>query len=671
MANRLADSTSPYLFQHADNPVEWYPWSEEVFEKARAEDKPILLSVGYSSCHWCHVMAHESFEDAETARLMNELFVNVKVDREERPDVDAIYMEAVHALTGHGGWPMTVFLTPEGKPFFAGTYFPKDERPGLPSFQRVLTAIAETWQQSRGDIERQASKVVETIARRLEPASALPGRAELERAYLHVQQSFDPEHGGFGTAPKFPQEPTLEFLLRSAGEEWAPDAEWLVGHTLEHMARGGIYDHVGGGFARYSVDQAWLIPHFEKMLYDNAQLARLYVRAWQVLDTDRFRWVAIETLEYLLRDLRHPEGGLYSAEDADSEGREGKFYVWSVDEFREVVGPDDAPVAEAYFGVTEAGNFEGANHLHEAAPIDEVAESLGIEPAEAKAAIERAKAGLFDQRCHRIRPGLDDKVVTSWNGLALRALADAGAVLGDEEYLEAGRANARFVLANLVGPGGRLMRSWRQGKTSVPGFLDDYASYAVGLFALYQATGELEWYRQGMKLVEEFIGLFEDPDGGFFSTGHDAEELVTRPKDQMDNPLPSGNSLAAEALLMAWLYTGEDRYRSRAEATIRAGGRLIDAYPTAVGHLLSVVHAMAKPPKEVAITGPEAHDLAGAVWERFLPHIALAIDLDGSAARAVPILEDRYQSDRTLAYVCENFVCQVPVETKEELRARL
>jgi uncharacterized protein YyaL (SSP411 family) len=672
MPNRLAGSTSPYLRQHQDNPVDWLEWGDEAFAEAARRDVPVLLSVGYSACHWCHVMAHESFEDPETADEMNRLFVNVKVDREERPDVDAIYMEAVQAMTGRGGWPMTVWLTPDGRPFYAGTYFPKLDRHGMPAFRRVMAAVSEAWRDRREGVAGQADQVTAAIARPVPVADRLPGTATLESAYRMLERQHDPVHGGFGGAPKFPQQPVLEFLLRIHREPWAPRAGAMLRQTLLRMARGGIYDHLDGGFARYSVDAEWLVPHFEKMLYDNAQLARLYLRAWQELGVERFRTVAEETLDYLLRDLRHPDGGFFSAEDADAEGEEGKFSVWTLAELLETAGPEDGAVAAAYFGVTEAGNFEAsANVLHEARSIAEVAEARGVPLEEAEAALSRARHRLRRRRSERVRPGLDDKVIACWNGLAIRAFAEAAAVLGRPDYLEAARSAARFALTRLRRADGRLLRSWARGEARIPGFLDDHASLAVGLFALYQATGEAAWYREAAALIRAIPHLFADPAGGFFATGDDAERLVHRPKDQMDNPLPSGNSLAAEALLLLSLYSGDAAPRGAAEGAVRAGGLLMERAPTAVGHLLSVAHAMAGEPLELAVVGPDAGRLAGVAWEAFRPHLALAVDRDGSGAREVPLLADRFRDGRTLAYLCSGFVCERPVETPAELRALL
>ncbi|MDH3306651.1 MAG: thioredoxin domain-containing protein, partial [Acidimicrobiia bacterium] len=511
MSNRLASSTSPYLQQHADNPVDWYSWGDEAFETARSLDRPVLLSVGYSACHWCHVMAHESFEDPNTAAVMNELFVNVKVDREERPDVDAIYMNAVQALTGRGGWPMTVWLTPDGLPFYAGTYYPPEDRHGMPSFGRVMAAVDDAWRNRREGVAEQAAALAAEIDRHVPAADDLPTVADLERAYLSLHASFDREHGGLGGAPKFPQEPTIEFLLRIGDQPWAPEAKHMAFTTLDRMADGGIYDQVGGGFARYAVDGRWLIPHFEKMLYNNAQLARLYLRAWQMGGPDRFRTIATQTLDYVLTDLTHPDGGWYSAEDADSEGVEGKFYVFSADEFDRIVG-DGAPMAAAAFGVTSHGNFEGLNHLFRARTLESVAEQFSVPVAEVEETVRIARERLLEARNGRIRPGLDDKIIAAWNGLALRAFAEAGAILEDDRYLDAARANARFVLSALT-VDGRLMRAWGKGKAEVPGFLDDHAGYAVGLFTLYMASGEIEWYEAAADLTHQILDRFADANG--------------------------------------------------------------------------------------------------------------------------------------------------------------
>jgi hypothetical protein len=564
---------------------------------------------------------------------------------------------------------MTVWLTPAGKPFFAGTYFPPDDRHGMPSFRRVMASVAEAWSERRDGIEDQASHLTATISREVPPTDSIPGSSALATAYRQLEASFDHVHGGFGGAPKFPQQPVLEFLLRATGRAWAPEAERMVETTLEQMAAGGIRDHVGGGFARYAVDGHWLIPHFEKMLYDNAQLARLYLRASQVIGNDHFREIAVETLDYLARDLRHRNGGFYSAEDADSEGIEGKFYVWTESEFRSVVG-SGADVAGAYFGVDAAGNFEGDNHLHEAVPLSQVAERFDMTTEEASEIVATAKVALLERRLTRVRPGLDDKIITGWNGLALRAFAEAGAVLEDDGYLEIARQNARFILANLRKPDGRLLRSWGKGIATIPGFLDDYAGYALGLFTLYQATGEVEWYVEAERLVREMLRLFTH-DGRLYSTGSDAEQLITRPQDQMDNPLPSGSSLAAEALLWLSLYTGEADLAGAVESAIRDSASLVGQYPSAVGHLLAVLTSMDIGTHEVAIVGPEPHELSRVLWESFQPELVIAIDRAGTDGKTVPLLRDRASEGKTLAYVCEGFVCRLPVSDPAELRAQL
>ncbi len=663
MPNRLADTTSPYLLQHADNPVDWYPWSDEAFHVAAERDMPVLLSVGYSSCHWCHVMAHESFEDPATAALMNELFVNIKVDREERPDVDATYMEALQSTTGRGGWPMTVFLTPDRKPFFAGTYFPAVDHPGMPSFQRVLVAVAEAWTIRRDELVSTASAISQSLEVHLPVESVLPDGSFVDHGLRLIIDQADRVNGGFGTAPKFPQEPVLEFLLRSGDA----DAESLLRTTLNAMAAGGIRDHVGGGFARYSVDASWMIPHFEKMLYTNAQLARVYLRAAQTLGEPVFTGVALDTIGYMLSDLRLPGGAFASAEDADSEGEEGTFYLWDRDEFESAVGPDLAPLAVSVFGVTSGGNFEGRNHLRIVDP--DAGSRLGIDGVTARSMLHEIRVRLRTQRSTRVRPGMDDKVITAWNGLTIRTLAEAGAVTRDHRLIDAATDAASFVLDTMVSSG-RLMRSWREGRTSVPGFADDYASLALGLFSLYQAGTDVRWYREAIRLTDEMVRLFADPEGGIFTTGSDEEAPLARMKDQVDSPTPSATSMAAEVLLIASLLTGRDDLRSLAESTLRSGIAVARRSPMAAGHLLGVLTTLQAGTKEVAVTGPRSSDLAEVVWEQFRPGVVLAVDEDGSQSGTIPLLEGRW-SDTPRAFVCEGFVCDLPVSTPDELRRRL
>lgn len=657
MANRLSESTSPYLRQHQDNPVDWYEWGDEAFAAAQSRDVPILLSVGYSACHWCHVMAHESFEDAETAAQMNAQFVSVKVDREERPDVDRIYMDAVQTMTGRGGWPMTVFLTPDGRPFYAGTYFPKVDQHGHPAFARVLNGVSQAWAKDRVNVLGQADSLTEAISQTVPAGTEAPGAAAIDAALESMKPTFDWDFGGFGGAPKFPQAPNLEFLMRAGRND--EDIMRFLEMTLERMARGGIYDHVGGGFARYAVDQIWLVPHFEKMLYDNTLLARTYLRASQLFGSADLQRVAIETLEYLVRDLRHSDGGFYSAEDADSEGVEGKFYVWSRDELAALLGEDASDIL-GFYGVTDGGNFEGSNILTEERPwTDDVDRDR----------LAAVKATLLERRGQRVRPGLDDKVVTAWNGLAIRAFAEAGAVLGSQRYIDIAAECATFVLQHLRRSDGRLMRSWREGSTSVPGYSDDYAAMAVALYTLYQTTGDARWFSEAEQLVDGMIELFvDDESGGFFATATDTEPLITRPKNVMDNPTPSENSLAAEALMMRVALSGDPTARDLLYRIFAMASSYMEKYPSAVGYLLAIRHSSLVGPVEVAITG-DGDDLFGVVWERFRPSVVLA--REGPDSAIVPLLEGRIPGASATAYVCRDFLCDLPVHTSEELRRQL
>jgi hypothetical protein len=649
MVNRLGESASPYLLQHKENPVDWHEWGPGAFDEAEERDLPILLSVGYSACHWCHVMAHESFEDEDTASFMNEHFVNVKVDREERPDVDRIYMDAVTAMSGHGGWPMTVFLTPDGKPMYAGTYFPRDRLHGRPSFRDVMAAVSDAWSARRTEAVEQAERLTEAITLHIPVSASAPDTNIVDVAVDRIEASFDPGGGGFGTAPKFPQAPTLELLLRVAAMSPDPEtrgrAEAMVATTLDAMARGGIRDHLGGGFSRYSVDAAWQVPHFEKMLYDNALLARAYLRGWQLTGNERFRDVATDTLDYLLRDMLDPRGGLHSAEDADSEGVEGAFYVWSWEELGIVLGADRTLATEVY-GATPDGNFEGSNILH----LDRWPDP------EAKAAIDDR---LLEARQTRVRPARDDKVVTAWNGLALRALAEAGAVLGDGRYLAAGAGVAAF-LVDQVQENGTLLRSWRHGRPGPGAFCDDHASTAVGLYTLYQASGNERWYEAASRITRIMIDRFADPDGGFFATPADGERLIARPKNVQDNPTPSDNALAAEALLMTAAYTGDSTAWDLLEGAVRSAGFVIEHHPSFAGHLLAVWATVLYGVDEVAIPG--APHLERVVWEEFRPGAVLA------TAGNVPLLAGRAPG---MAYVCRNMVCDLPVADAGGLRALL
>src|SRR5436190_17201856 len=649
MPNRLAGETSPYLLQHKDNPVEWYPWGDEALTRAREEDRPILLSIGYSACHWCHVMERESFEDEATAAYMNERFVCIKLDREERPDLDAIYMEACQAMTGHGGWPLNVFLTPEQVPFYAGTYFPPDERGGMPSWRRVLEAVADAWDTKKGEIRAGG----ERMARRLQGGALLsPRETAIDPESLHsavdvLRQSFDPNHGGFGGAPKFPPSSAIEFLLRR-------DEAGMTSATLCAMASGGMYDQVGGGFARYSVDARWLVPHFEKMLYDNGLLARAYLHGWQVTGDELFRRVATETLDWALRELRGPEGMFLSALDADSEGVEGKFYVWSVDELRAVLG-NDADAAIAYFGATEGGNFEGSNIL--------------TRGAEEPDHLPEIRANLYEARSERVWPGLDDKRITSWNALMISALADAGAVLERTDYLEAASRCADFVLGEMRGPDGRLLRTYKGGTAKLNGYLEDHAYMVEALVSLYEATFDTRWFAAAREIADFTIEHFADEErGGFFETADYHERLVARRKDLEDNPIPAGNSSAAYGLLRLALLTGEYEYERRAVGVFRLLHEIAPQHPQAFAHLLQAIDFHLAAVKEVALVGDDVGPLERVVRRRFRPHLVLA----GGASDGVPLLEGRAPVEgRAAAYVCERFACKRPVTEPEELETLL
>jgi uncharacterized protein YyaL (SSP411 family) len=655
VANRLAAETSPYLLQHKDNPVDWYPWGDEALARAGAENKPLLVSIGYSACHWCHVMERESFEDPDIAALMNERFVCVKVDREERPDIDAICMEACQAMTGHGGWPLNAFLVPSNKvPFYAGTYFPPEPRSGMPSWRMVLLAVSDAWHERREEIERQGAQLVRALGAtaRLEPSSEPISDELLQGAVAALREVYDSVNGGFGGAPKFPAASTLELLL-ARGEH-----EMSLG-TLRAMAEGGIYDQIGGGFSRYAVDATWTVPHFEKMLYDNALLARAYLHGWQVSGEERMRRVVYETLDWALREMHGPEGGFYSALDADSEGVEGKFYVWTVDELRQALGsPELAEDALAYFGATEQGNFErGLNVL----------EGRGPEPAR----LPEIRRKLYEARSSRVRPGLDDKRLTAWNALMISALAEAGAALERPDYVAAAVHCANFVLNDLRAPDGELLRTWKDGRGHIRGYLEDHAFLLEALITLYETTFDPRLYREAVALADEIISRFSDPGhGGFFTTAEDHERLATRRKDLEDSPIPSGSSSAAFGLLRLALLSGEGKYERHALGVLRLLHPVAVRHPTAFGHFLQAVDFYLAPVREVAIagSGPEAHALERVVRGAYRPHLVLA----GGAADGVPLMQGRKQVEgHAAAYVCEHFRCEAPVTEPEELAALL
>ncbi|MEX1008351.1 MAG: thioredoxin domain-containing protein [Acidimicrobiia bacterium] len=671
--NRLAAETSLYLRQHAENPVDWYPWGEDAFERARSEDKPILLSVGYSSCHWCHVMAHESFEDPEIAARMNERFVNVKVDREERPDVDAVYMQAVQAMTGHGGWPMTVFLDPDGRPFFGGTYFPSVDRPGMPGFVRIMDAVTDAWRERRSDLLEQAGTLHDAIARSAEVPSRDAGDVSadvLRVAVSAIHAQFDPRFGGFGSAPKFPQAMTLTFLLAQAVRD--PSAETLetITVSLDSMGAGGMYDQVGGGFHRYSVDAYWLVPHFEKMLYDQALLARAYLHGWLVVGLPRYRRVVEEIVEYVLRDLHHPDGGFFSAEDADSEGVEGKFYCWSLEELETVCGAD-TPEVVRYFGVTAGGNFEDphtgfrGNILH---VVDREEE-----PPDA---VTRALPRLLAARGSHVRPGLDDKVLLGWNALFLRALAEAAFSLDRPDWMDVARTNARFLLRELRRDDGRLLRSWQGGRAHLLAYAEDYAALLEALLTLAEVDN-VAWLADARVVADDLLRLFGDEEqGGVFTTAIDAESLIVRPKDYQDNATPSENSLAANGLLRLAAFTGVPEYEARASEWIRTLAPLLGEHPTAFAYLLGAFERMVTPPIEVAIVGAagdaQTEQLLGELRRRLIPASVQVTAEPGTGAHLTPLLADRAPNDgRATAFVCEHYVCRLPTTDPATLRAQL
>ncbi len=664
MSNRLANETSPYLLQHKDNPVEWFPWGPEALAKARAEDRPILLSIGYSACHWCHVMERESFEDADTAAFMNANFVPVKVDREERPDVDAIYMEAVQGMTGQGGWPLTAFLDPDGVPFHGGTYFPPEERQGMPSFRMVMEAVIAAWRDQRAEIAEAAGSVREQLGAigRIDPSDEEIGPELVEAAIRGLLGAADTRHGGFGGAPKFPPAPALELLMSRGVTD-------VCELTLDAMAHGGMYDQIGGGFARYSTDQAWLVPHFEKMLYDNALLVRTYLHGFLALGHERYRRVATETLDWALREMRGPEGGFYSALDADSEGEEGRFYVWEEDEIREVLtgaGLADEEIEPllARWGVSLAGNFEGKNILH-----------LPLGPrASNPARYEEARTALYEHRSKRVWPGLDDKRLCSWNALMIAALADAGAVLGRDDYLDAARRCADFVWVEMRDADGRLLRTWKEGRGRLRAYLEDHAYLVDALLTLYEATFETRWFEAAEEVADAMIEGFGDPErGGFFTTATDHEELVARRKDIDDHPIPSGNSAAAYVLLRLAALTGDAEYEREAVGVLRLLGRLAAQHPTGLAHLVRAVDFHVSPTREVALVGPPGADLAplaGVVRGRLRPRVVLAGGDEG--AETPELMAGRTAVDgRPAAYVCEHFACKRPVTDPSKLAALL
>ncbi len=679
--NRLQHETSPYLLQHAANPVDWYPWGDEAFERARTEDRPILLSVGYSACHWCHVMAHESFEHATTAKLMNELFVNIKVDREERPDVDDIYMQAVQALNGNGGWPMTVFLTPDGRPFYGGTYYPPEPRFGMPAFRQVLAGVSEAYQNRRSQVEDSANNLTEALNRDVlgigGEQSALNADLLIAASQI-IGQGFDTTHGGFSGAPKFPQPMNLEFMLRAHLRTGDPEPLRQVTFTLRQMARGGIYDQLGGGFHRYSVDSLWLVPHFEKMLYDNAQLSRVYLHAYQLTGDDFFKHIATEVYDYILREMTTHDGAFYSTTDADSEGEEGLFFIWSKAELEELLG-EDAPIAIEYWGVTERGNFEGHNILNVPNDDDVIADRLNLSVDDLHAKIAAIKDKLYAVRIQRIHPGLDDKILTAWNGMMLASLAEAARVLDRPDYQIAAVKNAEFILGNMKSADGRLLRTHKSGVTNlrIKATLEDYGCLIAGLLELYQTTFDERWFVEARALADVALERFAAQDGGFFDTADDAEALIARPRNMQDNAVPSGNAMMSKNLVRLAAYTADARYDEAARRTLALLTEAMRQYPQAFGESLSAVDMLVDGLAEVAFIGaldnPDTKALLEVVRKPYRPNIITALSpADVPAEATIPLLSYRtLRSGQPTVYVCRNFVCARPVTTPAEVETLL
>jgi len=678
--NALIKETSPYLLQHAHNPVNWFPWGNEALAKARDENKAILLSIGYSACHWCHVMEHESFENEEIAKLMNENFVNIKVDREERPDLDQIYMNAVQMMTGHGGWPMTMFLTPDAVPFYGGTYFPPTDRYNMPGFPRILLSVAEAYRSQPDQVIHTATTMLGELRRVgiAEPSNEILTTELLDGAYRRVASNYDATNGGFGGAPKFPPSMTLEFFLHIHHRTRSAQPLEIVQHTCRQIAAGGIYDHLGGGFHRYSVDAHWLVPHFEKMLYDNALLSRLYLHVYQVTGDQEARRVAEETLDYVMREMTDSNGGFYSTQDADSEGEEGKFFAWSRKEIIDALGAQDGDLFCKYFNVTEEGNFEGHSILNVTAPIEDVAKTFGVEIGRLSEVIERGRRALFAIRERRVKPGRDEKILTAWNGLMLSSFAEASAILDREDYKKTAEGNAQFVLSHLQ-RNHLLLRTYRNGEAKLNGYLEDYACFLDGLICLYEATGQLRWLEEALSLTETMIEQFWDEvNGGFFFTGKSHEELIVRSKDFVDNATPSGNSVAVLVLLKLAEFTGNEDYQRRAMTMLRLLANQMRRYPSAFGYALCGLDFYLSTPKEIALVGNPDDDsmkaLLKALWRTYLPNRVISSCTSNweKAAQLIPFLRERQPKDGTsTAYFCEGYTCQIPSKTGEELLKQL
>jgi uncharacterized protein len=678
MPNRLIGESSPYLRQHANNPVDWYPWSDAAFERARREQKPILLSVGYSACHWCHVMEHESFEDPATAALMNEHFVSIKVDREERPDVDHIYMNAVQMLTGRGGWPMTVFLTPDGKPFYAGTYFPPEDRHGMPGFPRLLLAIAQAYRDKPDDVQRTVGQLMERLAGMESPRAADdPPPAEAVRdAAAQLARAYDAQYGGIGQAPKFPNTGVLDLFLRAAYHAHDPRCAEMTLYTLRRMAQGGIYDQLGGGFHRYSVDERWLVPHFEKMLYDNAQLVPVYLAAHQVTGEAFFASIARQTLDYVVREMRDPSGGFYSTQDADSEGIEGRFFVWDEREVLHLLGDEIGALACRYWDVTAVGNFEHGNILHVTLEVEQIAKLFGRDVDTVRAQLEGARASLFAARQRRVKPGLDSKVLTAWNGLMISAFAKAAELFDDASYRQVAVDAVAFVERELQ-QGTRLRSTWKDGIAKLNGYLDDYAFFTAALLDVFEVVQARCYLEAAVRLMDATLAHFwDEAAGGFFFTSDDHETLIVRSKPSFDGSIPSGNSVATMNLLRLSHYTGNAEYLQRAEAVLRLFAEPLRSQPFGFANLLAALDFYASGPHEIALVGdlaaPETAALLGHVRRTYVPNRTLMVLAPRDPSPRPPLLEGKDQIDgRPTVYVCHRMTCSAPVTHWEDLRALL
>lgn len=677
--NYLIHETSPYLLQHAHNPVDWHPWGEEAFQKAQKDNKPILLSIGYSACHWCHVMEVESFENEEIAALMNENFVNIKVDREERPDLDEIYMNAVQILTGRGGWPMTVFLTAEGKPFYGGTYFPPEDRYGVPGFPKVLKAVAQAYRERPQDVDKSVGQILEALNRltSFQESQRSFCRDVIAQSAEQLSQAYDPDYGGLGRAPKFPNSGALELFLRHYRNSKNPRFLEMVSNTLTKMAEGGIYDHLGGGFHRYSVDEKWLVPHFEKMLYDNAQLTRIYAQAFCITQEPRFKTVVEESLDYLLREMLHLEGGFYSTQDADSEGEEGKFFVWSSDEVTRILGEEVGKIFCRVYDVNEMGNFEGQNILHPILTLEQAAKLFRKEIDEIRGYLAEAKAKLFQEREKRAKPFRDEKILASWNGLALSALAEASRISDNPRYLEAAAKTVNFIFAQMARDR-FLLHTYKDGQAKIHGYLDDYAFLAAGLLDLYEVTLDRSLLDRSMQLAETMIREFWDGIGGaFFFTGESHEKLISRTKPAFDSSIPSGNSIATQVLLRLYHYTGKEDYLKRAEKLLRLYYDAMEKQPFGFVHMLSALDFYLEKPKEIVLVGkrddPAQQELLRKIHSLYVPNkILLAVEPGEPLEKVSPLLQGKTQlHGKPTVYVCHNFTCSPPATDWEEIKPLL